>query len=84
MEELAASLGITRKLAQQVVRGFFGIVTEKVRSGRDVMVPQFGVFATKTRKARRVRDVATGQWLDLPATESLTIRPSAHLRGIVK
>lgn len=80
--QLARKHGVTHALAQMLVRDFFEEVGAQVLAKRSVLVPRFGVFTTSTRKARIVRDLVSGEMIDLPSTRSLALRPSTHFRGI--
>ena len=50
---------------------FVDAILDEVREGRSVVVPGFGTFSRATRKARRIRNPATGQLMELSETVSV-------------
>lgn len=54
-----------------------------VRTGR-LEWRGFGTFAVRTYAARKINNPSTGQVITLPERKSVTFKPSAHLRSLLK
>lgn len=72
---LATRLGVTKKLAGEMVEHFIGIVTEELQKGHTVTVTGFGTFKVTKRKARKgVNPQNTDERIDIPAMALPTFR----------
>lgn len=72
--------GLTRVASLQLLRDLFADIRGAVMAGGRVVVPGFGAFVLRRRKARRVRNPATGALMRLPAAETLGLHASKHSR----
>lgn len=52
-----------------------------LRVGRSLLIPGLGTFRRVTRKARRVRNPATGELMMLPASSTIAFRAAKAVRG---
>jgi len=79
------STRITKRLAERVVDSLFEVLWADLRSKGRAVVPGFGVFLIRTRKARRIAQppgVALDGSLKLPKTWTLAFRASKHRKGV--
>lgn len=72
--DMAAATGQTHKAAMESARALFDAIARAARGGERVDVPGFGVFVSRSRKPRRVRNVRDGEEMYLPRIESLGFR----------
>lgn len=82
IQVLAKKHHLTQEQTTKVVMGLFAELRLYPLHGREVHVPDFGIFCLKTRKARFVRDVKGGEWRELPATTSIGFRAAKASRGL--
>ena len=58
--------------------------TQSLRDGQSVVLPGFGTFYTKERKASQVRHIRTGEVIDIPAMRQADFRVGELLRRAVR
>ena len=51
-----------------------------LRVGRSLLIPGLGTFRRVTRKARRIRNPATGELMMLPASSTIAFRAAKAVR----
>lgn len=61
ISHLFAVLGINKREAKEVVDLFFDEISAALVRGETVKLPEFGVFKTKNKTAREVRNPKTGE-----------------------
>lgn len=72
-DKLASKADLTKAKAGEVIDLIFstepgeGIIAVELDAGRKVSIYGFGTFSTKSRSARKGRNPATGQTIDIPA-----------------
>lgn len=74
----------TFKQAKRTVKAFVDALAEALDHDGRISVPGFGVFFTKRRKARVVRDLTSGELIQLPAMESIGFRAAKRRKRNVK
>ena len=75
--------GTTKKEAAQIVETMLETIKSTLESGEDVMISGFGKFNIKDKRARRGRNPATGEEMDLGARRIVTFTCSKKLRNKV-
>lgn len=70
----------TAHQALSVAESLVREIVDHVMEGRDVYVPGLGVFYRRVHKARRVRNVRDGEWLNLPETVGVGLRSSSSVK----
>src|SRR6516162_7669136 len=77
--KIAERLGISQGLALQAVQMVFdGIMETLVNEGR-IELRNFGVFEVKRRRARRARNLRTGEKVVVPARSVVTFKPGLEM-----
>lgn len=61
VDAVSKEAGVTKKIAQDVLDGFFATVTNELASGNQVQLVGFGTFSTSKRAARTGRNPQTGE-----------------------
>lgn len=74
----ARRAAIERKQLAAAVGWVFDEIAYTAIQGDPVLVPKFGVFSRRTRKARRLMNPATRKLMRIPGDERLGFRPSKH------
>ena len=81
IEKIAGNTGLTKK---DVINTFIVTVTKALVEGSKVQLLGFGVFGTRERNARKVRNPRTGESIDLAASTVPYFKPGKILRDVVK
>jgi DNA-binding protein HU-beta len=85
-QSLAKNADITQAKAAEVVDAIFsteagqGIIASELDSGGKVTISGFGTFSTKSRAARKGRNPATGQEIQIPARNYTHFAPAKGLK----
>lgn len=74
------ALGLTENRARTVVEAFFTGLRVRLEAGTPVVLPGFGSFKWRERKARRARNPRTGESVELPLRKVLVFQPSVRLK----
>ena len=84
IEKIAGNTGLTKKDVGIVINTFIVTVTKALVEGSKVQLLGFGVFGTRERNARKVRNPRTGESIDLAASTVPYFKPGKILRYVVK
>ena len=79
----AEKTGMTKKDAELVVNAALEAMTAELTAGNRVQLAGFGIFETKTRQARTGRNPKTNEVIEIPASTSVTFKPSKTLKDAV-
>ena len=88
-EKLAKKCDISQSKAKEIVDCIFdtkpgsGIVATELDAGRKVQLAGFGTFASKRRAARKGRNPATGETIEIAAKTYPTFKPAKGLKDRV-
>ena len=75
--KIAEKNGMKLKDINAVLDGFISVMEDAFNAGERVELRGFGNFIKKTRKARKGRNMQTGEILDVPAKSLLTFKQSS-------
>ena len=78
--EVAASTGHTKTDANKIIDAAFNALAAKLVSGEEVSIAGFGKFTPKRREARKGRNPATGETIDVAATVAAKFAPAKQLK----
>lgn len=85
-EKLARKADLSKAKAAEIIDTIFstdpgkGIIAVELDAGQKVSIYGFGTFSTKSRSARKGRNPATGEVIDIPARKYVNFSPSKGLR----
>ncbi|NLF16523.1 MAG: HU family DNA-binding protein [Lentisphaerae bacterium] len=88
-EKLAKMTGLPKVKAGEVVDALFdarpgkGIIAIELDKGRKVAIPGFGTFSSRSRKARKGRNPATGKAITIAAKNYPVFRAGKTLKDRV-
>ncbi len=89
IRELAKRTGLRLAQAQMVLDVLFGVQDEPgiipvtLRRGEKVVIPGFGSFTVRTRKARRARNPRTGETIQVPERRVPAFKAGRHLTQFI-
>jgi len=82
-ERIHSTLGLSKKVSQDLLESLLSIMKETLESGEKIKVAGFGSFEVKQKKVRIGRNPHTGLSLTIEARKILTFKPSAILKQAV-
>lgn len=77
VSKIAEKTDMKLKGINAVLDGFIEVMTEAFENDERVELRGFGNFIAKTRKARKARNIQTGEVVDVPAKKILTFKQSS-------
>lgn len=80
VETVSQQRDISKKEAEILVDTVFDIITESVVSGNKVLISGFGTFKVNDRKARKGISPKTQEEMIIPASKTVTFKPSNRLK----
>ena len=84
IRSVAKETRLSHSIVDDVVRQSLAAITHALRDGQTVVLPGFGTFYTKERKAGTVRHIRTGEPLAIPAMRQADFRVGELLRRAVR
>ena len=81
---VAEEVGITKKDAEKAIDVFLEKIAKALIDEDTVKLSSFGVFAVKTRKERVGTSPITGEKMTIPATRTVSFKPSKNLKEAIK
>jgi DNA-binding protein HU-beta len=80
---LSESKEITDAQAEAVVNSIVSNITDTIAKGGVVAISGFGVFLVSNRSARKGRNPATGETIDIPSKKVPKFKPYKELKEFV-
>lgn len=80
IDAVATRCELSKDKAKDAVDAVIAQISEAMRKGDDVRIPDFGTFKTSERKARDGRNPATGQTIKIPASRVPKFTPAKKLK----
>ena len=71
---------ITKKATGEIVDAVFDNLAKAIRKDRRFVVPGFGTFSVRKRKARVGRNPRTGAEIKILATKTVTFKPAPDFK----
>lgn len=83
IERVAKDLGptVTKKLTAQMVESVFEQLHRAIRKGDKFTYPGFGSWKVQKRKARKGRNLHTGEIVDIPRSKTVSFKPAPSLKA---
>lgn len=82
-EVIHTRIGLSKREAAEIVEFFFETVKAKLSNGEGIKIPKFGSFRVQNRKARKGRNPATGETIEIVRRKAVVFKPSRHLRDAI-
>ena len=80
IEAVAAKQGLTKKQTEEIVDSVFDEMMKKLLDGEKVLISGFGTFKVIDRKERRVVSPMNKEEIIIPASKSISFKPSIVLK----
>lgn len=80
---VATKVGVTKKVAKEVIDATFVEIGNAVKAGDQILVPSIGRFNSKARKARKGTNLTTGESLDIAAKKVPTFSYTKNVKEAV-
>ena len=77
---LSEHSGLAKNDAAKAVDGVFDLITEALKSGEEVRLTGFGVFAVATRAGGKGRNPQTGEEITIKPSKQPRFRPGKQLK----
>ena len=84
VRKVAKETRLSQRIVGDVLTESLTQIAEALSRGQSVVLPGFGTFYTKDRKASQVRHIRTGAVLDIPAMRQADFRTGELLRRAVR
>lgn len=78
--DVAERMGESKMKAEEAVNAVFDALTNALKTGQDVRLPNFGVFDVKETAARTARNPQTKEEVAVPAGKKARFRPGKALK----
>lgn len=75
--------GLTRRQAAEAMEAVFDSIVAALKSGESAKVPGFGSFSLSERAARKGRNPATGESINIKASKSVRFKVGKELKEAV-
>jgi DNA-binding protein HU-beta len=75
--------GITRRQAAEAFEAVFDSIVAALRTGEGAKVPGFGSFSMSERAARKGRNPATGESINIKASKTVRFKVGKELKEAV-
>ena len=75
--------GLTRRQAAEALDAVFTTIVDALRSGEGAKVPGFGSFSISERAARKGRNPATGESINIKASKTVRFKVGKELKESV-
>lgn len=79
-ETVAASKGSTKSAIKDGIEAVFGEIAKQLAAGNEVAINGFGTFKPRHNAARKGRNPATGEEIDIAASTSATFKQAKALK----
>jgi DNA-binding protein HU-beta len=73
---------LTRKEARSIVDDVFASIAATLRKGDAVRIAAFGTFSIRERKARKGRNLKTGEAIVIPARKVVRFKPAKAFQAM--
>lgn len=81
---IAAETGESQAAVGKVVDAFFSVVASQVGAGKKVSIPGWLSFEKTARAARQGRNPATGETIQIAASNGVSVKAGSKLKAAVK
>ncbi len=83
-DAIAERTGLTKRDSAEALAAAVEAITEAMQRGERVQLTGFGTFETRDRKARKGKNLQTGETIDIPARRVPAFKAGKTLKEAVK
>ncbi|MDB5368628.1 MAG: family DNA-binding protein [Roseomonas sp.] len=81
IDSVATATNMPKTQADAALKAVLGALGDALGEGREVRLAGFGSFAISARAARKGRNPATGEEVDIAASKSVKFKPAKDLKA---
>ena len=83
-QKVAGDTGLSQNQAKDIVDTVFKTIADELAGGGEVAVSGFGKFSVSERSAREGRNPATGETIQIAASNGVKVSAGSKLKAAVK
>jgi DNA-binding protein HU-beta len=83
VSDVAERMSDSKMKAEEAVNAVFDAITDALKKGQDVRLPNFGVFDVKETAARVARNPQTKEEVQVPAGKKARFKPGKALKELL-
>jgi DNA-binding protein HU-beta len=83
VNSIVDAVDITRRQATAAFEAVFGAISDALKAGESAKIPGFGSFTVSERGARKGRNPATGESINIKASKSVRFKVGKELKEAV-
>ncbi len=80
--EIAKKTNVDVEVAQKVLYAMSGVAVAELKKGASVRLGSMGTFIGKWRKAKKIKNIKTGQIQTIPRRYAVVFRPAKKMKGL--
>ena len=83
LQDSKAGQGLSKRALTELLDEVFDQISKSFKKDKRFAYPGFGTWTMKKRKPRKGRNPKTGQEIDIPATKTVSFKPSPGLKSVL-
>ena len=80
VEAIAKETQLNKRVANAAVDATFAQISKAIRKNKRFLVPGFGTFTVRSRKARKAKNPQTGAFITIKASRTVGFKPAPDLK----
>ena len=80
VEAIAKETQLNKRVANAAVDATFAHISRAIRKNKRFLVPGFGTFTVRSRKARKAKNPQTGALMTIKASRTVGFKPAPDLK----
>ena len=80
VEAIARDTQLNKRVANAAVDATFEHISKAIRKNKRFLVPGFGTFTVRSRKARKAKNPQTGALITIKASRTVGFKPAPDLK----
>lgn len=83
IDSIASVSNLSKKDATLAIDSFIEVVSEALKAGEEIKIPNFGTFTITHRKAKMGRNPRTGEAIKIAASKTPKFKPLKKLKEFI-
>ena len=84
ISKIAEKVGISKKDATEALTALIATITDELKAGEKIAIPNLGTFEVRTRAARTGKNPRTGETINIPETKVPAFKAAKALKDVVE
>ncbi|MCL2474270.1 MAG: HU family DNA-binding protein [Alphaproteobacteria bacterium] len=81
--DIADKYGISKKQANEMFGDMVTVISKNLKKGNRIRMAGLGILQVKKRAARKGRNPATGEEIQIPAKKKIAFRAAKELKDLI-